>query len=55
MITIIDLREGAIDIDITKLGIFEHKAGSGHIIKKHYFLFENNNKPPCIVIRFIKS
>ena len=36
MITIIDLREGAIDIDKTKLGIFEHKAGSGQIIKKHY-------------------
>ena len=35
MITIIDLREGAIDIDKTKLGIFEHKAGSGKIIKKH--------------------
>ena len=37
MITIIDLREGAIDIDKTKLGIFEHKAGSGQIIKKQNF------------------
>ena len=36
MITIIDLRKDSIDIDKTKLGIFEHKAGSGKIIKKHF-------------------
>ena len=36
MITIIDLREDAIEIDKSKLGIFEHKAGSGKIIKKHF-------------------
>ena len=36
MITIIDLRDDAIEIDKSKLGIFEHEAGSGKIIKKHY-------------------
>ena len=36
MITIIDLREGAIDIDKTKLGIYEHAGGSGNKIQKHY-------------------
>ena len=36
MITIIDLREGAIDIDKTKLRIYEHAGGSGHKIQKHY-------------------
>jgi len=36
MITIIDLREGAIDVDKSKLGIYEHAGGSGNIIKKHY-------------------
>ena len=36
MITIIDLREGAIDIDKTKLETYEHKGGSGNIIKKFY-------------------
>ena len=36
MITIIDLREGAIDIDKTKLGIYEHIGGSGNKIQKHY-------------------
>jgi hypothetical protein len=36
MITIIELREGAIDIDKTKLGIYEHTGGSGHKIQKHY-------------------
>ena len=33
MITIIDLREGAIDIDKTKLGIYEHIGGSGNKIQ----------------------
>jgi len=36
MITIIELREDALEIDKSKLGIFEHKAGSGKIIKKYY-------------------
>jgi len=36
MITIIDLREGAIDIDKSKLGIYEHLGGSGKKIQKHY-------------------
>ena len=36
MITIIDLREGAIDIDKNKLGIYEHIGGSGNKIQKHY-------------------
>ena len=36
MITIIDLREGAIEIDKTKLGIYEHAGGSGNKIQKHY-------------------
>ena len=36
MITIIDLREDSINIDKTKLAIYEHKGGSGNIIKKHY-------------------
>tara|TARA_B110001452_G_scaffold31948_1_gene24937 strand:- start:1381 stop:1776 length:396 start_codon:yes stop_codon:yes gene_type:complete len=36
MITIIDLREGAIDIDKAKLGIYEHIGGSGNKIQKHY-------------------
>ena len=36
MITIIDLREGSIEIDKTKLGTYEHSGGSGNLIKKHY-------------------
>ena len=36
MITIIDLREGAIDIDKNKLGIYEHIGGSGNKIQKYY-------------------
>ena len=36
MITIIDLREDAINIDKSQLGIYEHKGGSGNIIKKYY-------------------
>ena len=36
MITIIDLREDAIDIDKSKLGIYKHAGGSGNIIKKYY-------------------
>jgi hypothetical protein len=36
MITIIDLREDAIDIDKSKLGTYEHNGGSGNIIKKYY-------------------
>ena len=36
MITIIDLREGAIKIDKTKLETFEHKGGSGNTIMKYY-------------------
>jgi len=36
IITIIDLRENAIDIDKTNLGIYEHAGGSGNKIQKHY-------------------
>ena len=36
MITIIDLREGAIDIDNSKLGIYEHLGGSGKKIQKYF-------------------
>jgi len=36
MITIIDLREGAIDIDKDKIEIYEHSGGSGNKIQKHY-------------------
>ena len=36
MITIIDLRKNAIDIDKTKLDCYEHKGGSGNIIRKYY-------------------
>ena len=36
MITIIDLREDAIEVDKTKLGTYEHSGGSGNLIKKHY-------------------
>ena len=36
MINIIDLREDSINIDKTKLAIYEHKGGSWNIIKKHY-------------------
>ena len=36
MITIIDLREGSIEIDKTKLGTYEHSGGSGNLIKKYY-------------------
>ena len=36
MITIIDLREGAIDINKTKLGTYEHIGGSGNKIQKYY-------------------
>ena len=36
MITIIDLRKGAIEINKTKLGIYEHAGGSGNKIQKHY-------------------
>ena len=34
--TIIEVRDGALDIDKSKLGIFEHSGGSGNKIKKHY-------------------
>ena len=36
MITIIDLREDAINIDKGKLATYEHKGGSGNVIKKYY-------------------
>ena len=36
MITIIELRKDAIDIDKNKLGIYEHSGASGNMIKKHY-------------------
>ena len=36
MITIIQLRENAIEIDKSKLGMFEHNGASGNKIKKHY-------------------
>ena len=36
MITIIQLRNNALEIDKSKLGIFEHNGASGNIIKKHY-------------------
>ena len=34
--TIILLRDGAIDLDKSKLKIYEHKGGSGNKIKKHF-------------------
>jgi hypothetical protein len=34
--TIIEVRDGALDIDKSKLGIYEHSGGSGNEIKKHY-------------------
>ena len=36
IITIIDLRENAMDIDNSKLGTYEHTGGSGNMIKKYY-------------------
>ena len=36
MISIIDLRENAIDVDKDKLAIYEHKGGSGNMINKYY-------------------
>ena len=36
MITIIQLRDNALEIDKSKLGIFEHNGASGNKIKKHY-------------------
>ena len=36
IMTIILLRDGAIDIDKSKLKIYEHSGGSGHKIKKHF-------------------
>ena len=36
MMTIILLRDGAIDIDKSKLKIYEHEGGSGNKIKKHF-------------------
>ena len=36
IITIILLRDGAIDLDFSKLAIYEHLGGSGNKIKKHY-------------------
>ena len=36
MITIVQLREGAIEIDKTKLKIYEHEGGSKNTIKKFY-------------------
>ena len=36
IITIILLRDGAIDLDFSKLAIYEHPGGSGNKIKKHY-------------------
>ncbi len=34
--TIIEVRDEALDIDKSKLGIYEHSGGSGNKIKKHY-------------------
>ena len=36
IMTIILLRDGAIDIDKSKLKIYEHEGGSGNKIKKHF-------------------
>ncbi len=36
IISIIQLREGAIDLDISTLGKFQHYGGSGNKITKHY-------------------
>ena len=36
IMTIILLRDGAIDVDKSKLKIYEHSGGSGHKIKKHF-------------------
>lgn len=36
VITIIELREDAIDVNKAKLGTYEHKGGSGNNIKKYY-------------------
>jgi len=38
MITIIQLRNNALEIDKSKLGIFEHNGASGNIIKNKYIL-----------------
>ena len=34
--TIIEVRDGELDIDKSKLGIYEHSGGSGNKIIKHY-------------------
>ena len=36
MISIIELRENAIDIEMSKLSIYEHNGGSEKKIKKHF-------------------
>tara|TARA_B100000131_G_scaffold305351_1_gene331255 strand:+ start:3206 stop:3613 length:408 start_codon:yes stop_codon:yes gene_type:complete len=36
IISIIQLRDGAIDLDISSLGKFQHDGGSGNKITKHY-------------------
>ena len=36
IMTIILLRDGAIDVDKSKLKIYEHSGGSGNKIKKHF-------------------
>ena len=36
MNTIIQLREGALEIDETKLGVYKHTGGSGNLLKKHF-------------------
>ena len=40
--TIIEVRDGALDIDKSKLGIFEHSGGSGNKIKKHHHLHHHH-------------
>jgi len=34
--TIVELREGTLEIDANKLGIYEHSGGSGSKIQKYY-------------------
>jgi len=34
--TIVELRDGTLEVDNDKLGIYEHSGGSGNKIQKHY-------------------
>ena len=47
IISIIQLRENAVDIDKSKLGTYEHSGGSGNKIKKFYYFFV------CVFVDFI--